>query len=336
MKTYKIIAYNLLVIIVLFGMMDFGVNMLLNHPKYIPNQLLPYFKEYYMKYDRVIIQFDDRFSSYNTSLFYLLKPGEFEFENREFNTKYYVNKIGLRDDEESIVQPEIIVLGDSHTMGWGVNQDSTFAQRLEKLTNRKVLNAGISSYGTAREMTLFQQLDTSKLKVLIVQYCENDFIENQKFTTQGKLNISSKQDYRFITEEYKKTISYFPFKHILGLSGIIGENLKYNDGKNTNSSDDRDELDDAALFLKVFQQFENLPTDVQLILFSIDERACNGNFIEGLQASDAFKQLRKKRNITLIDFTTDLSEDHYFILDTHMNDRGHRKVAQRIAISLQL
>jgi len=40
---------------------------------------------------------------------------------------------------------------------------------LEKNTNRKVLNAGISSFATVREMILLNRLDTSNLKYLIIQ-----------------------------------------------------------------------------------------------------------------------------------------------------------------------
>ena len=74
----------------------------------------------------------------------------------------------MRDDEESLKAPEVIVLGDSVAMGWGIEQNETMAQQIEAMAGLKVLNAGISSYGTVREMKLLNRLDLSRVKYLVI------------------------------------------------------------------------------------------------------------------------------------------------------------------------
>ena len=61
------------------------------------------------------------------------------------------------------------MLGDSHAMGWGVGQGGSAAAGLARKSGRRVLNAAVSSYGTARELSLLDWLDASRLRVLVVQ-----------------------------------------------------------------------------------------------------------------------------------------------------------------------
>ena len=37
-------------------------------------------------------------------------------------------------------------------MGWGVNDDETYSFNLQKLVKKKILNLGVASYGTVREI----------------------------------------------------------------------------------------------------------------------------------------------------------------------------------------
>ena len=49
---------------------------------------------------------------------------------------------GTRDEEATLEAPDVIVLGDSHAMGWGVEQDETLPQVLARMTGLKVLERG--------------------------------------------------------------------------------------------------------------------------------------------------------------------------------------------------
>jgi hypothetical protein len=136
----------------------------------------------------------------------------------EFDNDFSINHVGLRDDEASLEAPDVIVLGDSHAMGWGVDQRETFAEVLQRRSGLKVLNAAISSYATVREMRMLNRLDTSRLKALIVQYSDNDSPENLTFQTHGnRLTIMSEAQYGYAVQYAEATRRYYPGKYVYRL-----------------------------------------------------------------------------------------------------------------------
>jgi hypothetical protein len=76
-----------------------------------------------------------------------------------------LNSHGHRDDEMPIAKPSgerrILVLGDSVTFGWGVDQGQDFPARLESLLREQlggawqVINAGVNGYNSEQEATFF-------------------------------------------------------------------------------------------------------------------------------------------------------------------------------------
>src|SRR5437762_5813156 len=142
-------------------------------------------QQVYRHFNRSLIQFDPRCARYDPGITYTLKPGTCTFENLELKNVFRINSKGLRDEEASLHAPDVIVIGDSHAMGWGVDQEDAIPQRIARITGLRVLNAAVSSYGTAREMMMLDRLDTSRLRVLIVQYSDNDVMENRAFHNGG-------------------------------------------------------------------------------------------------------------------------------------------------------
>jgi lysophospholipase L1-like esterase len=82
-----------------------------------------------------------------------------------------INSAGLRDREFSLSKPKdtyrILVLGDSITFGWGVEEEKTFAKVLESKLNEsplpgwpqhyEVINTGVGNYNTAQEVAFFKE-----------------------------------------------------------------------------------------------------------------------------------------------------------------------------------
>jgi lysophospholipase L1-like esterase len=76
-----------------------------------------------------------------------------------------LNAHGHRDDEMPVEKPagerRILVLGDSVTFGWGVDQGQDFPARLETLLRQRtgtawqVINAGVNGYNSEQEATYF-------------------------------------------------------------------------------------------------------------------------------------------------------------------------------------
>lgn len=83
-----------------------------------------------------------------------------EFQQRDFHYIQRVNNLGLRGPDRPARKPadvyRVLMLGDSFTMGKGVNDDETFSARLEVLLQKRlagcagrrpeVLNGGVDSY----------------------------------------------------------------------------------------------------------------------------------------------------------------------------------------------
>jgi hypothetical protein len=138
-----------------------------------------------------------------------------------FNAHYRTNAAGMRETDDALVAPEVIFLGDSFPMGWGLEQDETFPQNVARMTDLKTLNTGITSYETAREILLFETLDRSNLKAGVVQYGDNDFAENQFFVGQGKLCPSDQKQFDRLSRKAARNTRYFPFKYVYSIFRLL-------------------------------------------------------------------------------------------------------------------
>jgi len=270
---------------------------------------------------------DTACARYDSGLFYTLKPGICCFNNVEFETALTINNLGTRDSEEATQNPEIIFLGDSFTMGWGTPDDSCFTAFVKHKTPRKILNAGISSYGTAREIKLLSRLDTDSLRTLVIQYHNNDFEENQEYVKGPfKLKISNERTYLDFTEKVRKRSDYYFGKHCA--------NLAYNTLKNITGKYDLYKFDPEEVrdFISVLEH-SAVPLDkVQIIFF---ETCSYNNYIS--KFSDELQtEIQNKtypdyiRNIKILKLEGILTDNDYYILDDHIRPSGHKKIADKL------
>lgn len=149
-----------------------------------------------------VVQLTPECAQYDAGLTYLLRPGHCRVDAVEFHNDYEINRLGVRDDEASLHAPEVVVVGDSFAMGWGVGQQETFPQQLERELGRTVLNTAVSSYGTVRELAILERVDRSRLQVLVIQYCSNDYGENLAYQKSGNtLPISDDRAYQAAVDE---------------------------------------------------------------------------------------------------------------------------------------
>jgi len=101
-----------------------------------------------------------------------------------FTTSFRTNSRGLRDKEYPVRKPidrqRIVVLGDSHTWGWGVNDGEIYTEILESLLDRTdVINLGVTGFNTRQE---FDYLKMEGMlygpDLVILAFCMNDFTES--------------------------------------------------------------------------------------------------------------------------------------------------------------
>lgn len=306
---------------------------MLYHPSAIP----AFFKEtvdhYYTHYDRDIIQFNKTLSAYDPKLFYTLKPGvNGTFSNKEFSTSISANQLGLRDDDSSLLAPAIICLGDSYTMGWGVGQQQSFPQVLEKRSGQRVLNAGISSYGTAREMILLKEIDTSNLRHIIIQYCANDFLENNSFVKNNyQLQVSSDTLYNATVRRQGFISAYYPGKYFLLNTKIF---LKKQVNKivpvfNLNEQGEEMNIKEhARIFLDVLLHADINFNKVSITVIALGDTP---SFEKGfLQELEQLLLEAPPIDIRLLDLSEAFDKNDCYLIDQHLNDAGHRKVAERL------
>jgi hypothetical protein len=336
-KTAALIVYNL---IVAFVVIESCFVVMLHVPRLTALTPTPFrrlIQQVYRHFNRSLIQFDPRCGRYDAGVSYTLEPGSCTFENIEFKNAYRINHAGLRDDQAALDGPDVIVVGDSHAMGWGVEQDEAVPQLLARKTGRKVLNAAVSSYGTVREMLMLNRLDTSRLRVLVIQYSDNDLLENRAFQQAGgHLPIMSEAQYQDIVRHYASQRSYYPGKYLYRLF------MKITRLESPEPDQARMEpvsaIEEAELFVNVLIHAAHARFDgVQIVVFEINEQIRPARpFIAALESV----KLRQRnpefiRRLKTVDVAPLLTPDDFYVLDDHMNRRGHEAVAGALAHAMR-
>ncbi len=281
------------------------------------------------------IQFDDDISQYDDHLGYKYKPSiQATFKQWEFNVKTLTtNSFGLRDDEASLDHPKVISLGDSFCTGLGVEQDQTYTDLIEKRLKLRSLNAGMSSFGTVREGLLLKSLHRDSLKLVIVQYCLNDFKENK--TWADSLINGATFHPSYSEDEYKKRVTqnsisrtYFPFRYIFEILKEGSKEIFSIKTPENNFGDPKTILQQTAYFiesLKLIRKFYDGP--ILVISLSNSPQRLDPLLIENAQLE---AQNHQMRDIDFLNLQNTIGpKDHYFF-DGHLTKSGHEKVAESI------
>ncbi len=300
----------------------------------LPAGLLSGVRSIYLREDWTIPQMDLDIVAYDPELTYLLRPGPARFRNREFDTTIAGNSAGLRDNEASLERPDLIVLGDSFAFGWGVERHDTFAQVLERSTGLKVLNAAMSSYGTAREVILLERLDLSAARAIVVQYFMNDYRENRAFVDAGyTLAITPEDEFLLSVRDFERQTTYRPLDYVAAfldrrpyfpeLDTVSTRAVAETCLQVLASSEELADLPVFFLQIDPWNQFDRYDVVARIAELLETEPGPDGRF----------RDLR--RRLTLVPLEGVLTGDDFFRLDPHLRPSGHRKVAAEIERALR-
>lgn len=272
---------------------------------------------------RSVIQFEPAYAQYDHEVAYLLKKSSrFTFSNYEFPpTDYTVNRMGTRDTDLALSSPEIIFIGDSYTMGWGVNQSEAFPQQFATLTGKKTLNAGIASYGTAREMMLLRRLITEETRQIVLQYCSNDFAENKQYVEEGyHLKIVTKEEYEKLSNKSRSYLGYhckIVYFHIIENLKAILMDPEVKESRNKELA--------AHYFLKILVHNQDLLQHRKLsIIICPADQALSDIIAKKLPAIKELQGIQ----IELINTSKLLQPSDEYPLDKHYRASGHKKIAE--------
>lgn len=152
------------------------------------------------------------------------------------------NKKGLRDEyfkeKPSNDTYRILVIGDSYTFGWGVNESDRYTELLERRLETKggkdyqVINAGIPGWGMKDYYTFLRERGLSyHPDMVIIGIVGNDFIPHSKQTE------IQKDSQRQIEKEYKTSNMSQIRYHELVVDVMIDKLDSYKQNRSRQQSD---------------------------------------------------------------------------------------------------
>ncbi len=256
---------------------------------------------------------------FDKDLIYIPKAGVCEFSNPEFRTNMHfdserrLNKVDDKIDKDEKI---IAVIGDSIAMGWGVQDNETFSYLLQELTGKKVINQGVSSYGTIREIKrlkrskYYNQVDT-----IIIQYHVNDKGENIYMDPKKVYSEDDFKDYFYSYEDksssfvilakmYKKTLRLL----ISHINDIVFPKANEEEWK---FYEDLDPLEKI-----INNNFLN--ENKNIIIFTTVEP----------WEKFLYDKSKKYKLFDLLEIKFD--HEHKFIIDMHPNVSGHKFIAKKL------
>lgn len=269
-------------------------------------------------------------------LIYTLAPGVCQFANAEFDTRVLVDADGFRNAREHLGSGpiKVAVLGDSHAMGWGVEQGDKLSSLLARDARLTVRDLAMSSYGTARELLAMRRY-AGAADVIIVQYCDNDRAENTEFLRDPAAFIANApvraRQYEAETLAVQQAAERSRTLRTVLRSGLAGIAATWRllwlpprAGRETPQPVIEQE---AKLFAGVLAHFKAELTDKTIIVFDSFPRSPRVGFAK---AFDAALQAVGLNHVVVLDFAGTLAPSDYFHIDDHMRARGHAKVAARV------
>lgn len=306
---------------------------------------------------RDVIQFNRNFASYSPDLGYVLRPGsEGVHSSLEYSNEFKINSFGVRDDEPSLNNPKLVFLGDSFTMGWGVDENQTYADLTGRKLGLNTLNAGISSYGTFREMLLFSKIKRDSCQLVVLQYCDNDLEENQarnEPANQGQLltpeTFANTAIFNQINETYypmRFTYFFVREKDLLkriwtspvAAFGEIGGGLSAWFGGRQLNVVTPQKIKTAEETAKHTEYFFKSLAKIRrfyqgnIVVLHLDGRYTRPELIRAFEA-----EAQKTGDGHLYFLHTDelLKAPDYYPVDGHINASGHAKIANALAALVQ-
>jgi lysophospholipase L1-like esterase len=334
---------SLLIFLLLVALAETSTRWLLFHPRHIPTGALPAFRLYYDNYQRDIVQFNKKMARYDPNLFYSLIPDNHSlFTNIEFSDSIITDPRGFRTGEQAPDHPAILCLGDSYTFGWGAQQNDCYPQLLQNILHEQVLNTGVPSYGTARELASVKALDKTGLSTMIIQYCYNDAGENQACVDNHfQPVISSAAVYDSAVDMLWWSKIWFPGKYSCTVLKLLLDEklgLRQKEGLDAPDTPLGNTDKQAENFLAILARSGLDFRKTHIYVFAIGEyETLSNHFLTSLEKKLASPECSALfvQHVHTVHIENKLTKEDYFLLDGHIKASGHKKLARCLADAIR-
>ena len=266
----------------------------------------------------------------------------------EYDVKYETQKNGFRSwGDLNSAKSKILFIGDSYVQAVEVSNDKTFFSHVGDSLEVEVFAFGQAGYGTLQQkMILDKYLDLIDPDLIILQTCDNDFVDNYApLEYNSKYKVGLRRPYYDLEGNisYRKPMP--KWKEVVDKSKFVGllrrkiENTFTS--KNTKSAQDqmaelKEKYEPYAISqeitAKLLSEIKNISGDIPIVAFSASP------FEPQLSA---FKSLSESANIPFYDDIGKeiqrlswhkkkvYSQDGY-----HWSERGHKKVSKLLIANL--
>lgn len=291
-----------------------------------------------------------RFSS--TTGFIIAPSIQYNLRTSEFATDIRTNSQGLRDDEESLEEPDVLILGDSFVFGTGVSNGRTVSDCLEKQLGLRVLNGGIPCYGTLQELRLlqdlFEQNIVAKQHVFIFFYSGNDLRNNLGYAglRSRPYLVRGDDDYEVVEPlraDFKVWLDNFErlrypsiceYSYTAYLLVRIEKALICNRSEwpKTDYSDSLGAFQHVAL---AFAELDSVPKPIFVYVPAIPYYESDLERRRGDKEFSKISSILSCVGLQLLDLRAVLTHSDYYQYDGHWRESGHKKAAQFLACWLR-
>lgn len=274
--------------------------------------ILDYQRNFYHQLGyRKIWQTQKECIEFDINLIFRPAIGKCIFKNVEFSTELNFDHKG-RITKNSLIENKngIAIIGDSHAMGWGVNDDETFAALLEKKLNKKIYNLAVSGFATKRELERLKISNLlEKVDIVIIQYSNNDYHEN--LSSINKINSIDDNKKKF-SQLVSAEMSFFErLRKGIRYSFVIPLHLI------KNKKNYLDWYQHEESFYAIIKEYNFLNKKELIVIYSNGMDQNFKNFPNRISA--------KFSNLKYINIP--YSKDDFFLVDGHLNIKGHKKIA---------
>ncbi len=248
------------------------------------------------------------------------------FTNIEFDTELIFTETGRAHPGLAASGSPIAVIGDSHAMGWGVGDTETFSYLLQQQTGRAVYNLGVGSYATERSVRrLIDMPGFEDVTTIILQYGDNDLVENQNFPIDSAHWVSvfgqkfAEGDLRERTYFQKLSFAY-PVVTKEVLQRLVEIPMEMLGAEVTTPKDLP--ADHSGPLQNVLSAFGQELAGRELILFYVNGHGVRINDLEVTLEDQGIP-------VKYIDLGLD-PDQHFYELDDHLNATGHKHIAEQL------